>query len=320
METVRCNFCQSNEYKSIVTQTDILHNSTNTYFNIVECKICGLNFTNPRPSINEIHKYYPKNYAFYKDESLLKKFIRKLISYFANSLFGYIFSFIPYVNTRLKLHVKYKIENPIKLNINTYFLDIGAGSGDTSYWWGEKGSVKYYSKISKNIFAVEPDKNAQVKLNKNNLKVFNTIDDIPEDVIFDYIRMNWSLEHVHDPNKYFKFIKHHLNNKGSAIITVPNYSGLIYLIDKAHVELPLHLYHFKAKDIKNFCEKYDLVIDNYKTFSFASMYYSAAFINNNFKKFKDYSLIELKLFQKNLKELDKFGIGNDMIFELKIKK
>ena len=43
METVRCNFCQSNEYKSIVTQTDILHNSTNTYFNIVECKICGLN-------------------------------------------------------------------------------------------------------------------------------------------------------------------------------------------------------------------------------------------------------------------------------------
>ena len=23
-----------------------------------------------------------------------------------------------------------------------------------SYWWGYKGSVKYYSKISKNIFAV----------------------------------------------------------------------------------------------------------------------------------------------------------------------
>ena len=39
----------------------------------------------------------------------------------------------------------------------------------------------------------------------------------------------------------------------------------------------------------------------------------------DFKRFKEYSLIDLKLFQKNLKELDKFNLGNDMIIELKKK-
>ena len=131
--------------------------------------------------------------------------------------------------------------------------------------------------------------------------------------------MNWSLEHVHDPEKYFKFLRDHLEAEGKAIITIPNYSGLIYLMDKTHVELPIHLFHFKIRDIENFSNRFNLFINKYETFSFASMYYSASYINDNFKRFKEYSLIDLKLFQKNLKELDKFNLGNDMIIELKKK-
>ena len=65
MEIVECNFCKSSNYKIVATQTDIVHSTTSILFNIVQCKECGLNFTNPRPSINEIYKFYPKNYAFF---------------------------------------------------------------------------------------------------------------------------------------------------------------------------------------------------------------------------------------------------------------
>jgi SAM-dependent methyltransferase len=319
METVVCNFCKSSNYKIVATQTDIVHGTTNNFFNIVECKDCGLNFTNPRPSINEIHKFYPKNYDFFKKNNLILSLIRNLISYLANSYWGYFFSYIPFINTRLKSRILHKSKNPILLNNDQYFLDIGAGSGETSYWWGYKGSVKYYSKISKNIFAVEPDLIAQNRLNKNNIKVFKVIEDIPDNLTFHFIRMNWSLEHVHNPEKYFKFLSDHLDTQGKAIITIPNYSGLIYLMDKTHVELPIHLFHFKIKDIENFSNKFNLLISKYETFSFASMYYSASYINDNFKDFKKYSLIDLKLFQKNLKELDKFNLGNDMMIELRKK-
>ena len=41
--------------------------------------------------------------------------------------------------------------------------------------------------------------------------------------------MNWSLEHVHYPSRYFKFIFNHLkNNESRALICIPNY-GDIYI-------------------------------------------------------------------------------------------
>ena len=319
METVKCNFCKSVKHKIVATQTDIVHHETNINFNIVECEGCGLNFTNPRPTINEIHKFYPKNYAFFKKENLFLNLARNFSSYLANSFLGYFFSFVPFINKKLKSLIRGELKNPIILNKDEHFLDIGAGSGETSYWWGYKGSVKYYNKISKNIFTVEPDLNSQNELSKKKIKVFKTIEDVPYNLSFNFIRMNWSLEHVHDPEKYFKFFEDHLKPEGKVIIAIPNYSGLIYLMDKNHVELPIHLFHFKIRDIENFSNRFNLFINKYETFSFASMFYFASYINDNFKKFKEYSLIDLKLFQKNLKELDKFNLGNDMIIELKKK-
>ena len=61
-------------------------------------------------------------------------------------------------------------------------------------------------------------------------------------------------------------------------------------MDKTHVELPIHLFHFKIKDIENLVNEFSFSDFKYETFSFASMYYSASYINDNFKDFKKYSL------------------------------
>ena len=50
----------------------------NKIFSIVECLKCGLNFTNPRPPITEIDKYYSSDYSFFKDDNIFKSIYRKI--------------------------------------------------------------------------------------------------------------------------------------------------------------------------------------------------------------------------------------------------
>ena len=104
------------------------------------------------------------------------------------------------------------------------------------------------------------------------------------------------------------------NNQSKALICIPNYDGHIYKIDKANVELPIHLYHFKYKDILNYCEKFKLKIDLYETFSYASMYLFSASVNKKLNNFKNMSLYSMQKFQRELNEISKKNQGNDMIF------
>lgn len=314
MEYVNCNFCNSNNYNLITSQRDIVHKSSNKIFNIVECSICKLNYTNPRPNINEIKKYYVKNYNFYSQYRWIDKFKRNILYFFANIFLGDIFIFFPYIHDKLKLFVRKKIKNPITINKNIFFLDIECGSGNSAHFWGYNGSIKFFLKKTKNIYAVEPSPSSQKSLNKMNVNVFNDIYEINGKINFDIIRMNWSLEHTHDPKKYFNFISNRLNKNGYSLICIPNYDGNIYQIDKSNVELPVHLYHFKFKDILNFCNLYNLKIETFKTFSYASMYYFSSTINKNFEKYKHISLRQLRILQKKLNIYDSDNKGNDMYF------
>ena len=91
MEKVNCNFCNSTEYKFITKQTDLIYKTTNDFFNVVECCKCGLNYTNPRPSENEINNFYKPNYQFHKQNNKFKAILRGLIKLLANSNFGFVF-------------------------------------------------------------------------------------------------------------------------------------------------------------------------------------------------------------------------------------
>ena len=317
METVNCNLCNSKDYFLIAQGKDDLHKKSNTIFNIVECRKCGLSFTNPRPDINEIHKYYSLNYSFYDDYNFLKRVYHSFIYFLVNSIFYIIICLFPFFKNKSKLYIRSnKIKNPIKLFKDCFFLDIGSGSGVSSHWWGEKGSLIYYKKTTKNIFAVEPSPECQKSLSDIGINSFLKLEDIKQNIFFDVIRMNWSLEHVHDPQKYFDFISKRLKKNGEAVICIPNFSGEIYKIDKSISELPIHLYHFKYKNINDYCMKNNLKIKYFETFSYASMYYQASLINKNFKKFGEMSIRELKEFQKNLDNHQNTELGNDMIFKL----
>lgn len=325
METINCDFCGSKNYNIVTQQTDLIHKTTQDYFSIVECNNCGLNYTNPRPSIDEMQDYYSKSYAFHHSSGLKsftkKSFLGKFITFLANSPLSYLFIFIKPISNILGTQVKPKIQDPVLKYIKQKkiknFLDIGCGSGLNPHFWGRESSLISCKKFAK-TFGCEPNNESRKFLNNNGIICWSKIEDIEDDKKFDLIRMNWSLEHVHTPSKYFDFISSHLSANGRAIIAVPNYNGLIYHLAADCVELPIHLFHFSEESLINYSDKYNLEIVSSYTFSYPSMYsfsYEVGLLPK--KYFFQKGVFFAKKFQNILNIFDRAGMGNDIVVILK---
>jgi SAM-dependent methyltransferase len=193
------------------------------------------------------------------------------------------------------------------------FLDIGCGSGLTANFWGSKGSIFYYKKFAK-VAGVEISNKARKFLSDRHVQSWSHIKDIPCDLRFGVIRMNWSLEHVHAPSEYFQFIRDRLEDGGVAVICVPNYEGLIYRLAKDCLELPVHLYHFTPDALVKYGEKYGLKILKIKTFSYPAMFSVASeygLLPKNI--FNNINISDAKKYQNFLNEIDLANMGNDII-------
>lgn len=320
METVACDFCGNPDYRYITKQTDLIHNTTDEYFSIVECTDCGLSYTNPRPDRLEIGKYYDLNYSFHVSHRKLKIFVDKIMNITANSLPGLLIGFIPVIKNVLVQRIKPKIKDPIMQYYQEHgtgtLVDIGCGSGQHAHYWGYDGSISYYRKYF-DIHAVETANDARKILMESDYQVYTSIEKISRHITFDVIRMNFSLEHVHSPDAYFNFFKERLSISGIIVLTVPNYEGLIYQLSPSCVELPIHLYHFRPTDIKNYASKHGLKVKYIKTFSYPEMYLFAARMGLLPKTFPRYmSYYQAKSFQNILSMFDNENLGNDMMFVL----
>ena len=319
MESINCDFCHCNNLSAVTSTTDLIHQTTKETFKIVRCDSCGLQFTNPRPNSSEIGQYYSSGYAFHTHQLLLKTVILDVLSWLANSKLFWFVSLVPFFGARLIPYVKPCISDPVKMHYTKgNILDIGCGSGESAHFWGRSGSVLAYKKFS-DVYGVEIDTGARERLKVNGIEGFESLSDVPDDLKFNIIRMNWSLEHVHSPSEYFDFMSKHIDSSGTVIVSVPNYDGLIYKVSKDCVEIPIHLFHFRKKDLENYAEKFGFKIVDFYTFSYPQMFAFASTIFSGFKSFAGFpkSLIEARLFQKTLNLFDASYLGNDMIIVLK---
>jgi SAM-dependent methyltransferase len=318
MEQVSCDFCGERETTTVAHQTDILHGTTDEVFTIVNCNRCGLNYLNPRPTRNEIGRYYAEEYSFHAAPTRFKLLAGDILDTIANSPLYWLFGCVPYVNRKLSARVKPRIADPVLRflapGVPRTMLDIGCGSGLAAHFWGHRGSLQYYSRLA-SVCGVEVDDAARRVLEEAGIRAFRSIDDVPAGERFDVIRMNWSLEHVHSPAGYFRFIASHLADGGKAIIAVPNYDGLLYRAAKDCVEVPIHLYHFRRQDVVNYADKFGLALAEFQSFSYPQMYTVAAqacaalrpaFSGNP-------GIVEARHLQRLLSKFDALGLGNDMI-------
>ena len=326
LETVNCDFCGSDKYLKVVEQTDIIHRVTEQVFSVVKCNDCSLHYTNPRPSRADIGNFYASSYSFHGGSGLrmfIKEKLLPIIKWFANSPLAIVFILIPPVSKLLASQVKPHIEDPIlpmlKRGEVTNFLDIGCGSGRLAHFWGRSSAIVNCGKYT-NCYAVEPDKNSRSDLDMSRIKSWPEISNVDQGLLFDLIRMNWSLEHVHSPTEYFSFINDRLTEEGIAVICVPNNEGLLYKSAPTCMELPIHLYHFSLNNIRSYADKFHLEINDFRTFSYPAMYKFAAEQN----LLPSFSFVNNILLAQNTQRVfncfDEAGLGNDMVITLRKKR
>jgi SAM-dependent methyltransferase len=328
MEKVNCDLCGSSNHRLIARQTDLIHGFKGELFSIVECLNCRLNFLNPRPSPSEIGSFYAHDYAFHQNKARSKEIVSFLIDKIANSLLAYLFIFAPKkIQDVLSRRIRIQLEDPImkairNSNRRLKILDIGCGSGLSAHYWGWRGGLLYYSKFAE-CYGVEIEGESVKLLEKNKIITKTNLEQMnhlcrENKIKFDFIRMNWSLEHVHSPSECFQFIRENLELNGKAIIGVPNYDGNLYRLAKDLVEVPVHLYHFSPSDIQNYAVKFGLKITSKVTFSYPGMFLHAGEIYKPFKAFKNMGLLECIALSKFLQTFDDTYLGNDLLVELEL--
>ncbi|HNX06050.1 MAG TPA: class I SAM-dependent methyltransferase [Bacteroidales bacterium] len=244
-----CPLCGNNDFEKFLETED--HFLTHEQFTIVKCPCCGLLFVNPRPSTDEIAKYYKsENYISHstQQKSLLDKI---------------------YARVRKKNHQK-KFKLISKYKQAGSILDIGCATGEFLDFFQQKGWE---------VSGVEPNEEARnFAANTYKLNVFDEkmIPDLGKEN-HDVITMWHVLEHVHDVNERVAQLHRLLKNDGIAVIALPNPNSkdaAMYKNFWAGYDLPRHLFHFTAKTIEKLFDKHGFYLVEKKPMVFDAFYIS----------------------------------------------
>lgn len=320
MEWVACDLCGQDSAEKVSEQSDKLHGTTDERFTVVRCRGCGLHYTNPRPAPSEIGRYYSAHYSFHAAAAWWRKYAESMLDRIAMSPLACVADFLPPLARRLAARVRPRMVDPVLSYIHSgacdSFLDIGCGAGVHAHFWGHASSLQA---CKKQVAAagIEISEVARRALAEQGIDNWATIHDVPQDRRFSLIRMNWSLEHVHTPDAYFSFISARLLPGGRAVIAVPNQDGLIYRIAPDCLELPVHLYHFRLRDMEAYGGRHGLRIIQSETFSYPGMFAQAARVEMLPTSFLTVeNLSKARKMQDVLRMFDVAGMGNDLLVVL----
>jgi len=233
---VNCDLCSSNESTLLIQAKDELLCVSDDVFNVVECKVCGHVYLNPRPDADELRQYYPAEYVPYKKRkkssiipNILKNDFRELLGYKKN-IDSFIFS------------------------ETCNYLDYGCGSGDHLIGIRERYPTW-------NLFGYDLSEIAVEQARSQGLTVTHLVEDL--NVTFDRIHLGSVIEHLESPNSTLADLSKKLNDNGIIEIKTPNYDSLARKIfgSKWHaLDTPRHLHLFKMSTLTQLLSKHGFEI------------------------------------------------------------
>lgn len=251
-----CPVCKSENYNNFLVVKD--HTVTQESFVIVECVECNFKFTNPRPTKEEIGKYYQsEEYISHSNKS--------------KGLINKAYQIVRYITLQDKLSMVNK------LHAKGTLLDIGCGTGHF---------IAVCQKDGWKVYGVEPDPGARkIAESKTHLQIAE--DFLKENYIqqFDIISMWHVLEHVHELEAYLIKLKKVLKDDGKLIIAVPNadsYDATHYKENWAAYDVPRHLYHFTSQTISTLFANH-----GFKLVTKKGMHFDAYYVSMLSEKYKN---------------------------------
>ena len=255
METLNsCPVCKNGKYELFLSCVD--HTVSRETFAIVRCTSCGFKFTNPRPTENEIGKYYEsEEYISHSGTS------RGVV----NKIYGLVRNYTIKKKVQL-INDELRTKNHELRTI----LDIGCGTGEFLNACKQDGW---------NVTGIEPSEMAR----KHAKESFGIDALLPEKLFemnekkFSVITLWHVLEHVHRLDETIDQIKKALLDKGVLIIAVPNcnsYDAKKYGAKWAAWDVPRHIYHFTKQDVEKLFGRFDFKLVKTLPMKFDSYYVS----------------------------------------------
>ncbi|CAN5434703.1 class I SAM-dependent methyltransferase [soil metagenome] len=232
-----CPLCNDSRISNFIICKD--YTVSGESFAIVECKNCNFRFTSPRPTIENIEKYYEsEDYISHTNSN------KRLI----NSIYRIVRNYTLFEKQSIITKLK-----PEKGNL----LDYGCGTGNF---------LIYCKKQNWKTYGIESNTKAKKIAISQNLIIFNNIDELTKEVKekFDIITLWHVLEHLYNPEETIRNLKKILNKEGYFLIAIPNnesYDATWYKEYWAAYDVPRHLSHFNQKTFKDFIVKSKLKID-----------------------------------------------------------
>jgi 2-polyprenyl-3-methyl-5-hydroxy-6-metoxy-1,4-benzoquinol methylase len=243
---MECPGCGDPGVRTLFRARDRLFRTTDKHFLVVECKNCRLIRLEPRPSLQELARYYPDEYWYAPQAdaaSQLEEAYRRFV---------------------LRDHVNFVMRAVQDSGEKGLLVDVGCGGGLLLRMLRERGLP---------VLGLETSLPAASSAWKRN-GVAVVCGDLSKSPIergtCAAVTMFHVLEHLHDPVSYLRSARDLLVPGGRLVVQVPNASCWQFLMFGEHwngVDVPRHLVNYRERDLESLLDYCGFQVVRRKHFS-----------------------------------------------------
>jgi 2-polyprenyl-3-methyl-5-hydroxy-6-metoxy-1,4-benzoquinol methylase len=249
IEITECPVCSKKALKKLFDCKD--YTVSHETFGLIYCDNCQLAITSPRPSNEELGRYYDsEDYISHSNTS--------------KTLTDKVYQVARQFTLNWKLQA---IEKNSLTKTKLKILDFGCGTG---------AFLQKCKDTGHKVMGVEPSNTARAIAEGNiNVELQSSLDKV--DGTFDTITLWHVLEHVPDLNGTLEKLKSRLEQNGTMFIAVPNHQSpdaKKYKAMWAGYDVPRHLWHFSQRAMHALATKHNLTQVNVLPMKLDSFYVS----------------------------------------------
>ena len=313
---VDCDLCHKHSTVNLYTSQDYLHGCPGQW-PVVQCKDCGLSFTNPRPTPETLTEYYPQDYCPYQFKTEKRFGLRHRLQRWA---FHYHWNYPPIKSNKLGKLFSYPIWRWAKTNKRNYNLFPYQGDGRLlDFGCGNGQYLSYMAKLGWHVHGMDMSTLAVETCQAKGLQAVAGIrpDQTYAPEYFDVVTLWHVLEHVPSPTETLQHIHTVLKPGGKLIVAVPNIDSTLSHSLKQYwyfLDVPRHLTHFTPETLNMVLNKSGYRLECLKKQDHGGgLYKSLNFINETQAKRKFAWLAHHKLLCRKVQKVINFVGKPDVI-------